>query len=74
VIQGLSKAVDARDHYTLEHSGRVSTYAVILAKHMGLNSELVESIQYGSLLHDVGKIGIPDIVLNKPAGSPTRNF
>jgi putative nucleotidyltransferase with HDIG domain len=74
VIQGLSKAVDARDHYTLEHSGRVSTYAVIIAKHMGLNSELVESIQYGALLHDVGKIGIPDLVLNKPGRLTEAEF
>ena len=74
VIQGLSKAVDARDHYTLEHSGRVSTYAVIIAKHMGLNAELLESIQYGALLHDVGKIGIPDIILNKPGRLTDEEF
>jgi putative nucleotidyltransferase with HDIG domain len=74
VIQGLSKAVDARDHYTQEHSGRVSAYGVIIARSMGLNSDLVESIQYGALLHDVGKIGIPDQVLNKPGRLTEEEF
>ena len=74
VIQGLAKAVDARDHYTLEHSTRVSSYAVIIARTMKINAELVEAIQFGALLHDVGKIGIPDIILNKPGRLTDEEF
>ena len=74
VIQGLAKAVDARDHYTLQHSSRVSSYAVVIAKRMKLAPEMVESIQFGALLHDVGKIGIPDLILNKPGPLSTEEF
>ena len=74
VIQGLAKAVDARDHYTLEHSSRVSSYAVVIARRMNINAELVEAIQFGALLHDVGKIGVPDMILNKPGRLTEAEF
>jgi putative nucleotidyltransferase with HDIG domain len=74
VIQGLAKAVDARDHYTLQHSSRVSSYAVVIAKRLKLEMELVESVQFGALLHDVGKIGIPDLILNKPGALTSEEF
>jgi len=66
VIHALAGAVDARDHYTREHSNRVSAYGVIIARQMGLDEAFIESVEFGGLLHDVGKIGIPDQVLNKP--------
>ncbi len=66
VIQGLAKAVDARDHYTAEHSTRVSQYAVLIARRLKVGADLQEAVQYGALLHDVGKIGVPDHILNKP--------
>jgi putative nucleotidyltransferase with HDIG domain len=66
VIHALAGAVDARDHYTREHSNRVSTYGVVIARQMGLDEAFIEAVQFGGLLHDVGKIGIPDQILNKP--------
>ncbi len=66
VIQALAGAVDARDHYTREHSNRVSLYAVLIARQLKLDEAFVEAVQFGGLLHDIGKIGIPDQILNKP--------
>lgn len=65
IIQTLVTAIDAKDIYTKGHSTRVAEYSVILAKKLGWSEERVESIRYKALLHDVGKIGIPDRVLNK---------
>ncbi|MEZ5366657.1 MAG: HD-GYP domain-containing protein [Bryobacterales bacterium] len=62
----MTSAVDARDVYTLGHSRRVSGYAVQLATQMGLPAEEIEILRVGGLLHDVGKIGVPDAVLRKP--------
>lgn len=74
VIQGLAGAVDARDHYTREHSNRVSAYGVLIARQLQLDSSVVEAIQFGGLLHDIGKIGIPDQVLNKPGRLTDEEF
>jgi putative nucleotidyltransferase with HDIG domain len=74
VIQGLAKAVDARDHYTAEHSTRVSRYSFAIARRMELNSEMLEAVRWGGILHDVGKIGIPDAVLNKPGKLTSDEF
>jgi diguanylate cyclase (GGDEF)-like protein len=64
-IISLTKAVEAKDSYTHSHSEMVSKYASILASSMGLNDEEVNKISIAGLLHDVGKIGIPDYILNK---------
>lgn len=74
VIHALAGAVDARDHYTREHSNRVSAYGVVIARQMGLDDAFVESVQFGGLLHDVGKIGIPDMILNKPGRLTEEEF
>jgi putative nucleotidyltransferase with HDIG domain len=74
VIQALAGAVDARDHYTREHSNRVSAYAVLIARQLKLDEGFVESVQFGGLLHDIGKIGIPDQILNKPARLTDEEF
>ena len=66
VIQALAGAVDARDHYTREHSNRVSLYGVAIARHLRMDEAFIEAVQFGGLLHDIGKIGIPDLILNKP--------
>lgn len=66
MIDTLASAIDTRDQYTIGHSHRVSIYASILAKSLGWREEEVESIRREGLLHDIGKIGIPDAVLNKP--------
>jgi putative nucleotidyltransferase with HDIG domain len=65
-IKAITTAIDAKDPYTLGHSQRVSEFSVILAKELGLPAELVHQIRVGGLLHDVGKIGIPDEILAKP--------
>jgi len=67
VYQGLILAVDGKDRYTKRHSEDVARYAVFLATRLGLDPELVGVIRVASLLHDVGKIGVPDAILHKPA-------
>ncbi len=64
-LYSLTKAIDARDAYTNGHSLRVAQYSQLLAKKMDLSSEIQSTIYYTALLHDIGKIGIPDHILNK---------
>lgn len=66
VIQSLAATIDTKDPYTKGHSTRVSDYSVLIAKKMGWNDDRVEELRVMALLHDVGKIAIPDRVLNKP--------
>jgi len=66
VIRTLAQALEARDHYTQGHSSRVSDAAVLLARELGLSREEQETVRLGCLLHDVGKIHVPDAVLSKP--------
>ncbi len=65
VIYALASTIEARDQYTYGHSRSVSRYAVALAESLGLPSDRVTVIGTAALLHDIGKIGIPDEVLNK---------
>lgn len=67
VLQGLVIAVDTKDRYTKRHSEDVARYALFLARQLGLDDETCETIRLAGLLHDVGKIGIPDVVLRKPS-------
>lgn len=64
-VYALVAAVDARDHYTYGHSRRVNTIAVALAETIGLLPDDVSKVSSAALLHDIGKIGVPDRVLNK---------
>lgn len=64
-IYALTAAIDAKDHYTFSHSNGVAYYATGLARELNLNSDMVEIIRQAALLHDVGKIGIPEAILNK---------
>ncbi len=66
-INSLAYAIEARDIYTRGHSERVATYAVWLGEKMGLTRSRIRMIQHSCRLHDVGKIGIPDKILLKPA-------
>lgn len=66
VFQGLILAVDAKDRYTKRHSEDVSRYAVFLAEQLGLDADVIATIRVAGLLHDVGKIGIPDAILRRP--------
>ncbi|MCL6643743.1 MAG: HD-GYP domain-containing protein [Dehalococcoidia bacterium] len=65
-IGSLVSALDARDPYTAGHSHRVSEWSRRLAEAMGLDSHQCEAVRVGALLHDIGKIGVPDSVLRKP--------
>ena len=66
VVTSLASAIDAKDEYTKDHSSSVSRYSVALAKAINLPDKEVERIKLGALLHDIGKIGIPEYVLTKP--------
>jgi HD-GYP domain-containing protein (c-di-GMP phosphodiesterase class II) len=72
VFQGLILAVDTKDRYTKQHSEDVARYGVFLAERLDLPPELIATIRVAGLLHDVGKIGIPDAILRKP-GKLTAN-
>ncbi|MCH4191669.1 MAG: HD domain-containing protein [Butyrivibrio sp.] len=65
MVLTLVSAIDAKDKYTNGHSARVSAYSVALARKLGWPEEEVGILRYEALLHDVGKIGIPDTILNK---------
>jgi len=73
-VETMAQALDARDTYTAGHSHRVSEYSVAIAQAMGLASESVEMIRIGAELHDIGKIGIPDHVLQKPGRLSPQEF
>ncbi|MDD6207741.1 MAG: two-component regulator propeller domain-containing protein [Clostridiales bacterium] len=66
-IMTIAKTVDAKDENTSQHSVRVSEYSVMIAKRLGYSEEACEELRKIAMLHDIGKIGIPDYVLNKPA-------
>ncbi|MBO6115333.1 MAG: HD-GYP domain-containing protein [Lachnospiraceae bacterium] len=66
VVEALAAAIDAKDHYTNGHSDRVAEYARQISKRYGYSEKKQDEIYMMGLLHDVGKIGIPDSVINKP--------
>ncbi|MBQ4247963.1 MAG: HD domain-containing protein, partial [Ruminococcus sp.] len=66
-ILAIAKTVDAKDLRTSKHSQRVSEYSAMIAHEYGFTDDEVENLRKAALLHDIGKIGIPDSVLNKPA-------
>jgi diguanylate cyclase (GGDEF)-like protein/putative nucleotidyltransferase with HDIG domain len=74
VLQGLVIAVDTKDRYTKRHSEDVARYAAFLAARLGLDDELQRTIVLAGLLHDVGKIGIPDTLLRKPSKLTAQEF
>ncbi len=67
VVKSLADAIDAKDTYTNGHSGRVAEYAKEIAKRVGYTAQMQDDIYMMGLLHDVGKIGVPDAVINKPS-------
>lgn len=66
-LQALTAALETRDLETHGHSERVVTYSLRLGREYGLDSARMKSLEFGSLLHDIGKIGVPDLILRKPA-------
>ena len=66
-LKALTAALETRDSETHGHSERVVTYSLRLGREYGLSSDEMKSLEFGSLLHDIGKIGVPDSILRKPA-------
>lgn len=73
-IRALVHAVEAKDNYTRWHSEQVRHYAASFAEHLGVSDELLESVRVAALLHDIGKIGIPDSILTKTGPLNAREF
>ncbi|MFP4522266.1 MAG: HD-GYP domain-containing protein, partial [Fibrobacterota bacterium] len=67
-------AVEVKDLYTRGHSENVMAYSVKIANALGLDEQLLETIKYGGLLHDIGKIGIGENILNKPGRLTEEEF
>ena len=66
-LKALTSALEARDHETRGHSERVVAFSLRLGRELGLTGGQLRSLEFGSLLHDIGKIGVPDAILRKPA-------
>jgi response regulator RpfG family c-di-GMP phosphodiesterase len=66
-LKALTAALETRDLETHGHSERVVSYSMRLGQEYGLDGERLKSLEFGSLLHDIGKIGVPDLILRKPA-------
>jgi diguanylate cyclase (GGDEF)-like protein/putative nucleotidyltransferase with HDIG domain len=64
-VTSLAFAIDAKDHYTQGHSQKVSAYAALIAEAMDMRDAEIEEIRLGAVLHDIGKVGIPEQILNK---------
>ena len=72
--EALANAIDAKDKYTRGHSTRVSILSRLIAQEAGLSNEECEQVYFAALLHDVGKIGVPDDVINKPGRLTDEEF
>lgn len=73
-ITTVANALDAKDSYSEGHSRRVAVYAAQIAEKLGLSNEDIKNIRIIALLHDIGKIGVPDSVLNKPGRLTNEEF
>ena len=73
-IEAIARTIDVKDAYTNGHSRRVGYYSREIAKAMGLSEKEVENIFYTALLHDIGKIGIPIKIINKPSRLDDEEF
>lgn len=73
-VESLALAIDAKDQYTHQHILRVQRYAVATAKQLGLSGSDLEGLRTGALLHDVGKLGVPEYVLLKPGKLTEEEF
>ena len=73
-VRAMTTAIDAKDRYTSGHSDRVARISVCLGERLGLSKKDLDTIYLGGLLHDIGKIGIDDNVLNKPGALTKEEF
>jgi HD-GYP domain-containing protein (c-di-GMP phosphodiesterase class II) len=73
-VGSLASALDARDPYTAGHSRRVSEYSLAIGRQLGLDADQLDELRIGALLHDIGKIGIPDKILQKVGALTNEEF
>lgn len=73
-ITTIANTIDAKDAYTKGHSLRVAHYSALLAQALGWEDTKIQNLRYTALLHDIGKIGIPDMILNKPGKLSDAEF
>ena len=73
-IRSLAAAVDAKDPYTRGHSERVAALSVEIGRELGLSEAALKALEYGGVLHDIGKIGIPDAILTKRGALTTEEM
>lgn len=73
-IEALALAIEAKDHTTHTHLQRVRTYAVELAKELSLGEEQIEALRAAALLHDIGKLAVPEQIINKPGKLTPEEF
>jgi len=74
VMKAIASIIDAKDGYTHKHSERVAAFGVRLARHLGFDDESLSVVELSGLLHDVGKIGVPDAILKKPGKLTEEEF
>jgi putative nucleotidyltransferase with HDIG domain len=74
ILFALAKALEARDDNTSSHSINVTRYSMLLGQHLGLDEEQLRTLGQGAMLHDLGKIGIPDSILKKPGNLDDTEF
>ncbi len=74
VMKAIASLIDAKDGYTHKHSERVAQFGVRLARHLGFDADSRAVVELSGLLHDVGKIGVPDAILNKPGKLTEEEF
>ena len=73
-VRVIANAVEARDPYTAGHTSRVTAIALAMARELDLSREQIEYLEIGALLHDIGKIGITDLILRKPKSLTTDEY
>jgi diguanylate cyclase (GGDEF)-like protein/putative nucleotidyltransferase with HDIG domain len=73
-IEALALAIDAKDETTHDHLQRVQVYAVEIARELRLSPELIEAVRAGSLLHDIGKLAVPEHIISKPGRLTPEEF
>jgi HD-GYP domain-containing protein (c-di-GMP phosphodiesterase class II) len=74
LMKAIASMIDAKDGYTHKHSERVAAFGVRLARHLGFDEDSLAIVELSGLLHDVGKIGVPDAILNKPGKLTESEF
>jgi diguanylate cyclase (GGDEF)-like protein/putative nucleotidyltransferase with HDIG domain len=73
-IEALALAIEAKDHTTHTHLQRVRTYAIEIARELGLSADEIEALRAAALLHDIGKLGVPEHIINKPGKLTPEEF